>query len=144
MQLVKAIEITAALCPTCYLVLNGNICTRCQQEDRMNNQLLKEKIHDESAELQAALSILSQRINTLMSGEKHRGNRLASLKRIGDKDVIGISMLMNYEASKHCPNFRAIEIHMADAVIRILDLAYELGFNLPAALVTKLLHDCEG
>ena len=38
---------------------------------------------------------------------------------------------------KHCPNFSAAEVELADAVIRILDHAASKGYRLGEAIVAK-------
>ncbi|WP_051304450.1 hypothetical protein [Calidithermus chliarophilus] len=37
-----------------------------------------------------------------------------------------------------CPNFRAVEVELADAVIRILDMAQTFGYDVAGALMAKL------
>ena len=42
---------------------------------------------------------------------------------------------------EHCPSFTNVEIELADAVIRICDLAGRLGFNFGRAVVAKMEYN---
>jgi len=38
---------------------------------------------------------------------------------------------------EHCPDYLNVEVELADAIIRILDLAVQMGWDIPGALFDK-------
>lgn len=46
-----------------------------------------------------------------------------------------------YKPDKHCPNFSAVEVELADAVIRIMDYARIRGFRVSEAMCDKIVYN---
>ena len=44
-------------------------------------------------------------------------------------------------ADEHLPEFRSIEVELADAVIRIMDYAQRYGYRVPEALAAKAAYN---
>lgn len=42
---------------------------------------------------------------------------------------------------EHCPEFSSVEIELADAIIRIMDMAHGFGYNVSEALVAKVEYN---
>ena len=38
---------------------------------------------------------------------------------------------------EHCPQFKSLEIELADCVIRVMDFAHQYGLRLPEAILAK-------
>lgn len=42
---------------------------------------------------------------------------------------------------QHCPEFNNVEIELADAVIRIMDMAEARGYRVPEAMLSKMAYN---
>lgn len=47
----------------------------------------------------------------------------------------------NYPPDHHCPEFSNFEIELADAIIRIMDLAEDRGLRIPEAIIAKHIYN---
>jgi len=79
----------------------------------------------------------------------HTGNPLPlTQERIGDKLMLVVTEIAEAKEGHrknkmddHLPNRSMVEVELADAVIRIADLAGALGLDLGGAVVEKLIYN---
>ena len=110
----------------------------------MRNMLLKNGLILERAALERRLNGFAKRANIVAHEKKQWDNDPDVEGKIeAIQDVLFRTLVAPNEPSKECTDFKNIEINMADAIISILDLAYESGWNVPAALTARLLQQNE-
>lgn len=44
-------------------------------------------------------------------------------------------------ADSHCPEYRGVEVELADVVIRLMDMAHSRGYDVAEALVAKMTYN---
>lgn len=45
------------------------------------------------------------------------------------------------KADSHCPEYRGVEVELADVIIRLMDMAHSRGYDVAEALVSKMAYN---
>jgi NTP pyrophosphatase (non-canonical NTP hydrolase) len=75
----------------------------------------------------------------LWEGEQNFGEKIAMVH--GELSEALEAHRNNNPPDKHCPVYSSIEVELADAILRILNLSHHFGMDVTSAMIAKHEHN---